>query len=131
MAVVGTESTSLKCAHGLSAVSAINAGTVIAIPAKAGVQFIISGGWMRSTGSADTATSVDWTDGTTVACAFTVGGLTDGAISRAGTAVTAIGTNVGTPLAVNKPVKVKSTGGNVGTATYIEWCITYHETRIT
>ena len=131
MTVAGTESTSLKCAHGVVTVTALNAAAQVAIPAKAGVQYIVSGGWMRSTGAADTATSVDWSDGTNVVCAFTVAGLTDGAILRAGTATTAVGANLGLACVVNKPIKLKTTGGNVGTATSIEYCITYHEVRST
>ena len=130
MAVAGTESTSLKCAQGTALKAVIDAG-IIVIPGKAGVQIIVDGGWMRSTGTADTATSVDWTDGTTVVCAFTVAALTDGAIDRAGVATTSVGTNLGTPLAVGKPVKVKTTGAGIGTATAMEWCIVFHETRIT
>ena len=56
--------------------------------------------------------------------------LTDAAITRPGAANTTA-TNLGLPLAVNKPVVVKSTGGNVGTATAMEWYIKYHEARIT
>ena len=130
MAVAGTESTSVKHAHGTALIAAINAGTVIAIPAKAGVQIIVDDGWMRSTGAADTATSVDWSDGTNAAVAFAVAALTDAAITRPGAANTTA-TNLGLPLAVNKPVVVKSTGGNVGTATAMEWYIKYHEARIT
>ena len=131
MAVVGTESTSVKYAHGVLTVTALNALAQIVIPAKAGVQFIVDDGWMRSTGAADTATSVDWSDGTNTICAFTVAGLTDGAILRVGTAVTAVGTNLGLACVVNKPIKVKTTGGNVGTATAIEYYVKYHEARIT
>ena len=80
--------------------------------------------WIRSTGTADTCTSIDITDGTTAAVAFGVAALTDGTVVRAGAANTTA-TNLGVELLENTPIQIKTTGSAIGTATAIEWCVHY------
>ena len=114
---------SLRVAYGNSLAAAIDAG-VIAIPKAVDRKYTVVDVWMRSAGAADTCTSVDVTDGTTVFASFEDAALTNAAVKRIGVANSAA-TNLGTAAAANTDISVITVGSAIGTATAIEWCIFY------
>lgn len=115
--------TKVRTEHGSSLVADVNSG-VLCVNPRYDRQLTVVDGWVRSTGTADTCTSVDFGDGTTSAIAFNVAGLADATVLRAGAANTVV-TNMGTALLKNKGIYLKTVGAGIGTATAIEWCVKY------
>ena len=108
-------------------VAQVNAG-YIAVPAHPGRTYTVVDGWARAYGgAAGSTTSVDVTDGTTVAIAFGVTGLTENAVLRAG-ATNTTATNVGTASATGAALSIANTGTAVDTATHIDVFIAYKVT---
>jgi hypothetical protein len=120
---MATKSPQLRTVHGSALAAVIDAGKTII---TAGPERIITvvDAWVRSTGTADTCTSVDITDGTTVFVAFGVAGLTNGTVLRAGAANTTI-TNLLTDAVKATDVQIKTAGSGIGTATAIEYYVEY------
>jgi len=125
MAVVPPRS--LRVMYGSALTAAIDAGVTI-IPAMPGRVITIHDAWVRAAGAADTATSVDISDGTTTVCVFTVAGLTDAAILRAGTTTTGVSTELGTALKGSTGIQLATVGAGLGTTTAIEYCVKYSVT---
>lgn len=113
----------LRTAYGTAAPEDVDDGIII-ISGAAGRIVTIVDAWVRCTGTADTCTSIDITDGTTVAVAFAVAALTDGTVVRAGDANTTA-TNLGLELLDDTPILIKTTGDDIGTSTAVEWCVSY------
>lgn len=113
----------LRTIYGSAAPEDVDDGIII-IDAHAQRIVTIVDAWVRSTGTADTCTSIDITDGTTVAVAFGVDALSDGVIVRAGDTNTTA-TSLGAALAQDTPIQIKTTGSDIGTATAIEYCVHY------
>ena len=116
---------SIRVAYGKSAVAYIDDGVTCVPPGGADRAYTIVDAWVRSTGNAADCTSVDISDGTTTVCVFTVAGLTNGAILRAGNAVTGVSANLLTTLAANTAISIQTVGTDIATATHIEWCVFY------
>jgi len=127
MAIGTTES--VRVAYGSALSAAVDAG-VVAIKKSVDRKYTVVDVWMRSTGSMDTCTSVDVTDGTTVFSSFEDAALTNLAIKRIGCANSAA-TNLGTAAAANTNIKVMTAGAGIGTATAVEWCILYTVESVT
>jgi len=123
-----SEYKSLRVAYGNSDPDDIDDG-VIAIPAAVDRQYNVVDVWMRATGSMDTATSVDVTDGTTIFASFTDTALTNAAVVRIGASNTTA-TNLGTEAATNTAITVGTVGSDIGTTTALEWCIFYTITSV-
>ena len=117
---------SIRCAYASCTPGAIDAG-VLAVPGETDRIYNVVDCWLRATGAADTATSIDITDssGTVSVGVFTVAGLTDGAILRAGTATTGVCAGLNTDLTPGEGILVKTVGSAIATATHIEYMILY------
>ena len=118
-----SEYKSLRVAYGNDDPADIDDG-VVAIAAAADRKFTVVDVWMRATGSMDTATSVDVTDGTTIFASFEDTALTNAALVRIGAANTAA-TNLGTAAIANTAISVGTVGSDIGTTTALEWCVFY------
>ena len=119
------ESPQLRTVYGATVddCTEVDAGIWI-VAGQAGRMLTVVDGWIRSTGAADTCTSIDISDATTTAIAWGQAGLTDGTIFRAGDTNSTV-TNLGTTLAEGKGLRIKTTGSAIGTATAMEWCVHY------
>ena len=115
----------VRIACGNATTAQVNSGLTI-VPDVAGRQIVVVGGWLRALGgNASGATSVDIADTATspvTAAAIGVGSLTAGAVVQltAGTA-----TNMGVGLTAGKGLQITKTGGNLATATSVDYCVQY------
>ena len=117
---------SIRCAYAKCAVADIDTG-VLAVPGEVDRIYNVVDCWLRSTGNAADCTSVDITDssGTVSVGVFTVAGLANGVIRRAGTATTGVCAGLNTDLTAGNGILVKTVGTAIGTATHLEYMILY------
>ena len=118
-----------RCVCGTATVAEVIAGKII-LPPDSAKAVIVTGGWMRATGSAGTATSVDIKDTTTVpvvAVAIAVGALTDGAVVDFDTATNVTWTTYGVAHTKGKGLQIKQTtaAGNLSTTTAVDYVVKY------
>jgi len=116
----------LRTVYGNVAPGDIDAGLMV-VPPSPDRKYTVVDCWVRSTGTADTCTSIDVNDGvvTTTVAVFTVAGLATGVILRAGTTTTGVADGLLTEFAANTGIYIKTTGAAIGTATAIEYKIDY------
>lgn len=108
--------------HEAVPVASLN-GAYVVVPGEAEFQYTVLDCWVRATGSFGNA-NVTVNDGTTTVATFTHAGMSTGAILRAGTATTGVGTNLLAALAVGTPIY--ATGDALeATATALDICVKY------
>lgn len=116
----------LRCAKGSILVADVNTGTVI-VPAMPGRTLAVVDGWMRAIGGAaggGTGVYVKDTTTGTIACEWLVADLTQNTVARIGVGTT-VATNVGTALGGSEGLKVIKHGGDITTATSVDYCVYY------
>ena len=102
----------------------VNAG-YICVPGAPGRIYTVVDAWVRAIGgAADTTTSVDVTNGSTIAVVFAVAALAQDAVVRAGAANTTA-TNLLAAMTQGTAIKVIKAGAAMGTATHVDVCIEY------
>ena len=118
----------LRCACGTIASAAlVNAGVII-VPPISSRSYIVVGGWLKSTTSAATSTSVDVTDTTgteVINAAVAVGNLTDGAVAPLTASSGVTWTTFGTANTKGKGLKIISDDGGLTGTTALDYCIEF------
>ena len=118
-----------RCVCGTATTAEVIAGKKI-VPPDSSKSIIITGGWLRAAGAADTCTSVDikdTTDTPVVGVAIAVASLTDAAVVDFNKATDVTWTTYGTAFAKGKGLQIKQTtaAGNLGTTTAVDYCVRY------
>lgn len=118
-----------RCVCGTATTAEVIAGKLI-VPPDSAKAVIVTGGWMRATGSADTATSVDikdTTDTPVVAVAIAVAALIDGAVVDFDAAANVTWTTYGVAHTKGKGLQILQTtaAGGLGTTTAVDYVVRY------
>ena len=117
----------VRCAQGSATVAEVNAGKII-IPDCPSRVITVVDGWLRAIGgAAGTATGVyiqDTAAAATSIIEWLVAALTQNAVARVG-ASNVTSTYAGTACTRDKGLQIIKHGGDVDTATSIDYCIFY------
>jgi len=118
-----------RCVCGTATTAEVIAGKVI-VPPDSAKSVIVTGGWLRAAGAADTATSVDikdTTDTPVVAVAVAVAALTDAAVVDLDTASNVTWTTYGVAHTKGKGLQIAQTtaAGDLGTTTAVDYVVKY------
>jgi hypothetical protein len=117
---------SLRQIEGQLTRAQVNAGVVV-VAGHTGRTLTVVDAWVRAIGGAASGNdSVDVTDTVTgtIAVSFARAGLTENTVLRAG-ATNATATNLGADLGAGEGIKVANVGTAMGTATALDYCISY------
>jgi hypothetical protein len=118
----------LRCACGtISSASEVNTGVTI-LPPISSRAYIIVGGWLKSTTSAATATSVDLIDTTDTHVHNVVvarGNLTNGTMAPLTASSGVTWTTFGVANTKGKGIKIASNDGALSGTTVLDYCIEY------